>query len=347
MSPAIMRCLVPVLAFSLAFAASCKPKETKPEGGDAVLAKVGDVTITVRDFEETINAYSPYLRQKYSSPEMKKKKLDEMIEFELLALEARNLGYMDDPIIQEALKQQLVRELQEQILSGIKLEDITEEETRKYYDDNAGKYHKPPQIRVAHILLGDKVKAQALLDELLQAETDAVKWRDAVMKYTEDPENKDHGGDLGYFSKPEQKTEGEPDLPEAIVKASWEIKDIGKLYPQIVEVEGKFHILKLTSTRPAIERTFDQVKRQIQSILWKEKREKAQQDFIDQLEKNAKVEVDYSLLSEIKIPDAASTDPALAPPAEAGPPAAPPVEGKVPVITPPGGTIPVVKAKPQ
>ncbi len=289
----------------LAFAPSgCgkPPAQDQGKDEDVVLAKVGEVTITVADFEETINAYSPYLRQKYNSPEMRKQKLDEMVEFELLALEAKSLGYDKDPGIQEAVKQQLVRELQEEILEGIKLEDITDEEARAYYDAHPDKYHKPPQIRVAHVVLDDKVKAQALLDELMADQTNAVKWREAVVKYSLDETNKQHGGDMGYISKLEERTEGEPVLPDAIVIAAHQIAEVGHIHSELVEVDGKFHILKLTSTRPAIDRTFEQVRRQIQSIIWKDKREQAQKDFIDGLKKKANVKVNYKVLGEIQIP---------------------------------------------
>ncbi len=303
-------------------ASGCKQPAQKqqPQGKDAVLAKVGDVEITVQDFEDTINSYSPYLRQKYNSPEMRKKKLEEMVEFELLALEAKNLGFAEDSAIQEAVKQQLVRELQEQIFENIKLEDITDEEAKAYYDAHPEKYHKPAQIRLAHIEMSDEAKAGALLAELLADEKDSVLWRDSVSKYTEDPKNKHHGGDMGYISKIEERTAGEPEIDEAIVNAGHTITEVGKIHHALVEVEGRFHILKLTSMRPPIDRTFEQVRRQIQSILWKDKREKAQSDFIEKLKSDSDVQVDYDLLKLVKIP-------------EPGQPAEPPGTGVgVPVI---------------
>jgi peptidyl-prolyl cis-trans isomerase C len=315
-----------LLALTLAVLTACKEpvKPEKGKGDDVVLAKVGEVTITVNDFEETINSYSPYLRQKYNSPEMRKKKLEEMVEFELLALEAKNLGYAEDPSIQEAVKQQLVRELQEQIFENIKLEDITEEEAKAYYDAHPDKYHKPAQIRIAHVELSDGTKAEALLAELIADETNTILWRDSVVKYSEDPKNQHHGGDLGYVSKVEERTPGEPKLADAIVNAAHEIKEVGHIYPDLVEVDGKFHILKLTSTRPPIDRTFDQVRRQIQSILWKEKREKAQHDFIENLKKEADLEVHFDLLDEVQIPEPAPP----VPPAQKGGAAVPVVPTK-------------------
>jgi parvulin-like peptidyl-prolyl isomerase len=307
---------VPCLLFvTLALGCNKPTKKEQPGGEDAVLAQVGEVTITVKDFQDTINSYSPYLRQKYNSPDMRKKKLEEMVEFELLALEAKNLGYADDPTIQEAVKQQLVRELQEQIFENIKLEDITEEEAKAYYDSHPEKYHKPAQIRVAHIELSDDARAEALLKKLLADMANTTLWRDSVLEYSEDPKNKHHGGDLGYISKLEERTDGEPTLDDAIVTAAHEIQEVGHIHPELVEVEGKFHILKLTSTRPPIDRTFDQVRRQIQSILWKEKREQAQRDFIEKLKKEAKVEVNYDALDSVKIPD---QHPPIAPPEKGG-----------------------------
>ncbi|MBW2263833.1 MAG: hypothetical protein JRG91_17870, partial [Deltaproteobacteria bacterium] len=98
------------------------------------------------------------------------------------------------------------------------------------------------------------------------------------------------------------------------------IGEVGKIHAALVEVEARYHILKLTSMRPPIDRTFDQVRRQIQSILWKEKREKAQTDFIEKLKTESDLQVDYDMLKEVKIPGP-------------GVPAAPPGKGaSVPVI---------------
>ncbi len=287
----------------LVLAWACKkPEEQKP--GQEVLAEIGDVKITVQEFQDTINSYTPYLRSKYNTPEMKKKKLEEMVRFELLAMEAKKKGYDKDPMVQRALRQSLIRELlQAEVEDKIKLEDISEEEMKKYYEEHPEKYNKPAQRRVAHILVKDKKLAEKVLAEALQDEMNAMKFRDLVIKYSDDPINKTHGGDLGYFSAPGQKTEDEPPLDENILKALYELEKVGQVNKGLVETPEGFHIVKFTSTKPEVHRTYEQVKRQIQSILWKQKREEAKEKFIESLRAKAKIKINEQLLNKIQIPE--------------------------------------------
>jgi peptidyl-prolyl cis-trans isomerase C len=304
-------------------AVGCK-NPRKGGAGEEILAQVGDVKITVKDFQDTINAYTPYLRSKYNTPEMKKKKLEEMVRFELLALEAKKRGYDKDPMVQRSLRQALVRELiQKEVEDKVKLEDITEEEMKKYYDEHPEKYHKPAQRRLAHILVKDRKTAEDVLKMALQDEMNAVKFRDLVLKYSEDAANKDHGGDLGYFSSLEERTKDEPVMDEKILKALYGLEKVGEIYKGVIETPEGFHIIKFTSTRPEIQRTYDQVKRQIQSIIWKDKREKAKAEFIKSLRDKAKVQIIEDALAEVKIPEEAAGPMPGVPEVPKGPPAGP------------------------
>ena len=67
------------------------------EQGEQVLAKVGDTTITVKEFADRLASQSPYLRARYNSAERRKEFLDNMVRFELLAIEARKRGLHEQP----------------------------------------------------------------------------------------------------------------------------------------------------------------------------------------------------------------------------------------------------------
>lgn len=282
---------------------SCKRK-AKEEKAEEVLAEIGEVKITVKDFQDTINSYTPYLRSKYNSFEKKKEKLEKMIRFELLALEAKKRGYDKDPMVQRGLKQSLIRELvKREVEDKVKLDDITDEECKKYYDEHPEKYNKPAQRRMAHILIKDEATAKKVLQEALAEEMNPVKFRDLVIKYSQDPKNKMHGGDMGYFSRWEERTPYEPQVEEKLVRALYSLEKVGQIHKKLIKTEEGYHIIKFTSTRPEIHRSFDQVKRQIKSILWREKREKLKRQFIESLRKKANVVIHEDVLDEIEIPE--------------------------------------------
>ncbi len=306
-----------------------KPEQTETGSDEEILAEIGDVKITVKEFQETINAYTPYLRSKYNTPEMKKKKLEEMVRFELLAMEAKSRGYDKDPMVQRALRQSLIRELiQREVEDKVKLEDIDETEMRKYYEDHPEKYHKPAQRRLAHIMIKDKALAGQVLEDVLADDKSSVKFRESVMKYSGDPINKSHGGDMGYFSKLEERVKGEPEIDARLLEALYSLEKVGDVYGKLVETEEGYHIVKFTSTRPEVHRNFEQVRRQIQSILWKEKREEAKEKFVQSLRAMAKIVINEKLLGEIKIPELkgppginvdANLPPGVMPPGKVGP----------------------------
>ncbi|MFH1435873.1 MAG: peptidyl-prolyl cis-trans isomerase [Pseudomonadota bacterium] len=318
------------LVCAVAAVCGCKKPEPAGTGSDEeILAEIGDVRITVKEFQDTINAYTPYLRSKYNTPEMKKKKLEEMVRFELLAMEAKSRGYDKDPMVQRALRQSLIRELiQREVEDKVKLEDIDEAQMRKYYEDHPEKYQKPAQRRLAHVLIKDKALAGKVLEEVLGDTKSSVKFRESVMKYSEDPINKSHGGDMGYFSKLEERVKDEPEIDARLLEALYSLENVGDVYGKLVETEEGYHIVKFTSTRPEVHRTFEQVHRQIQSILWKDKREEAKEKFVQSLRQKAKIVINEKLFDQIMIPEPqgppginmdADLPPGVEPPGKVGP----------------------------
>ena len=63
-----------------------------------VLARVGNITITLGDYTAALEHMDQFDRLRYQSPERRKELLDEMITVELLAVEATEKGYDKDPL---------------------------------------------------------------------------------------------------------------------------------------------------------------------------------------------------------------------------------------------------------
>jgi DNA-directed RNA polymerase subunit F len=76
-----------------------------PEQAAQVLARVGDRTITLGDFEAALEHMDQFERARYQSPERRKELLGEMIDVMLLADEARAKGYDKDPVTQQELRE--------------------------------------------------------------------------------------------------------------------------------------------------------------------------------------------------------------------------------------------------
>lgn len=85
---------------------------------------------------------------------------------------------------------------------------------------------------------GAKPKAQALLDQIKKG----ANFEDLAKQNSEDPGSKDKGGDLGFFKKGDMVPEFDKVLFEGNLKP-------GDVYPDLVETQFGFHIIKFIESR--------------------------------------------------------------------------------------------------
>jgi peptidyl-prolyl cis-trans isomerase C len=275
-----------------------------------VLAKVGDREITVGEFADKIASKGPFLRARYNSPERRRELLDQMIRFELLAQEAEREGFYDLPEVQRARKQVLIRRfLKTQYEDRIRLEDISDEDVRAYYEAHRDEFNKPEQVRASHILIRSRQTAERVLRQILDNPTDIRLFRELAERHNEDPETRDRFGDLRFFSRPEERQADEPEVPAEVARAAFSIPSIGGVHPELVQSERGYHIVKLTGRRAALHRSLEEAARPIRHRLWRERREQAVEELVQRLRAEADVEEDLSLLSEIRIPESDGTFP--------------------------------------
>jgi peptidyl-prolyl cis-trans isomerase C len=264
------------------------------------VAKIDDTAITVGEFQQRINQQSPYVRARYTSLERKKEFLDNMVRFEVLAKEAGKKGYDKDPEVLRTMKQVMIQKLmKDEFDNRVKLEDIKDDECQKFYKEHNDEYNKPEEVRASDIFTKDKKKAEEAAREVsAKAKAGVIDnaiFREIVTKYSEDQAAKERGGDLRYF--PDTTTE----YPKDLVRATFALKEVGNYTPQPVRAGEGWHVLMLTGRRKALARTFDEVKRQIQNRLYRDKRTQAMEDYVAQLKKSSHVSVDDAALGKVMI----------------------------------------------
>jgi parvulin-like peptidyl-prolyl isomerase len=325
----------------LTLAASCgkdkaeeqKKAEEKPaaklehglteEQSKQVLAKIGETVITVGDFADRLASQSPYLRARYASPERRKEFLDNMVRFELLALEAKKRGHEQQPEVDRVRRQMMVQQMMKEMFDdkGVKLSDITDAEIKAYYDANPAEFRKPAQRRASHILFKDKAKAESVLKKLQAAPDDMELFRKLAEENTQDPETKPRFGDLRFFSQ--EPAEGESAPPKPVRDAVFALDKTGALHAQVIQSEQGFHVVKMTGERAALDRSLEDARRLIQNRLWRKKREAAIERFVSDLRKKSDIKENLALLGQVKVDTQAPATPggaALeAPPNEAEP----------------------------
>ncbi|MBX3248610.1 MAG: peptidyl-prolyl cis-trans isomerase [Myxococcales bacterium] len=267
------------------------------------LAKVGDTTITVGELAEALADQSPYLRARYNSPERRREFLDNLIRFELLAQEAERRGLHELPEVQRTRKQLMIQQmLKTRIEDAIQLSDVTDEEIRAHYEANRDEFNKPEQVRASHILMRDEAAARRVLREILGAPEDMLRFRQLAERHDEDPETSrgSRRGDLRFFSR-DGTREDEAPVPREVAEAAFTIQDIGAVHPELVRSSAGFHIVKLTGRRAALSRSLEESRRAIQNRLWREKRERAVEELVERLRREAEIRTNEDALAAVRI----------------------------------------------
>jgi peptidyl-prolyl cis-trans isomerase C len=103
------------------------------------------------------------------------------------------------------------------------------------------------------------------------------------------------------------------------------LKKIGDVYPDVIQSERGFHVVKLTGMRDAVKRSLEDARRMIQNKLWRSKREAAIEKFVADLRAKANVKENPEALAKVRVTDgvgkSATPGPDDAPPPSAATPA--------------------------
>ncbi len=166
--------------------------------------------------------------------------------------------------------------------------DISDEEAKKFYDENKKEFEQPETVKASHILFRvNKDDSEDVVNQKLKAaqtaETRAKKGEDftaLAKELSEEPGAKESGGDLGFFSKDRM-------VPEfAEVAFSEKVGDVS----DPVRTQFGWHVIKVTDKKPAGTLPYDEVKAQLNTYLKSKKQEEAAQELLKSLRDSAKIE---------------------------------------------------------
>ncbi len=135
--------------------------------------------------------------------------------------------------------------------------EITDEEISNYFDENKESFANEEQVKASHILTKDKKTAEEV-EKKLKAGEDFAK---LAKEYSTDTDNKEKGGDLGYF--------GKGDMTEEFEKAAFNLKVNEVSEP--VKTDYGYHVIKVTDIQEAKEPNLEDSKEEIKDALLAEK----------------------------------------------------------------------------
>lgn len=211
-----------------------------------ILAVVNGKEITEDTVLKFLNDLGPQMAMQFQSPEGIKRVVEELINQEVLYLEALENGLDKEEaflVELEKVKESIIKQYSLNILlSNI---SASEDELLDFYNENKDKFQKPESVVASHILVDTEEKADTIIIEINQG----LSFEDAAQKYSSCP-SKDQGGNLGEFTKGQM-------VPEFEVAAfSMELNQVS----EPVKSQFGYHIIKLISKNEETISTFDEVK---------------------------------------------------------------------------------------
>ena len=179
--------------------------------------------------------------------------------------------------------------------------NISDEEVRKYYDNNKPKFVRPEAYHTRHILAAffppEALRSQTIqelqknkeyfariaeekIDKVIAELKKGTDFEEVAKNQSDDESSRENGGDLDFIYK-------------GVFDSSFD-EAAGKLKPG--EISGKvktrfgFHVLQLVKTKPSETAPFDEMKPGIQKHLFLEEAKKQVSSYVEELKKEAKIE---------------------------------------------------------
>lgn len=231
--------------------------------------------------------------------------VDNMFIARSLAARARELGLDKDPAVQKRLQQ-----VQDGVLADLYVQKMEKEaiprnldqRARELYRAEQAKFVTKEEVYVQHILvnLSGRTRATALerAREALEQARSGEDFLSVATRYSDDPDKKRNGGDLGYNSP--------NTFVEPVRKAIGAMKTKGEIVGP-VESEFGFHILKFVDRKPSVPIKYEAVAKGIIEAEQERLKKQRTEDLIREVRSSPSVVVHRENVEKLVVP----VDPAM------------------------------------
>ena len=181
-----------------------------------------------------------------------------------------------DMVIQQLLDKEVNQKVQ-----------ISDEESKAFYDTNPQRFQQPERVKASHILIKvdegateeKKAEARKKIKEVQQKVQNGEDFAELAKTYSEGP-SAPKGGDLDFF--------GRGQMVKPFEDAAFSLKP--NETSDIVETKFGYHLIKVVDKQPAKKVAYADVKERIDKHLKDQKLRTERQLYFDKLKKDAKIE---------------------------------------------------------
>lgn len=277
--------------------------EKTPSENDPVVAKVDGDNVLRSDVVEFMKNFPPQMQQ-MPVEALFPMALEQVITAKIVDEKAsKESDLPSDPEVAKRLADARTQIIRTVFLEHEIEKKVTDDRLKAAYEDFKKAQGNVEEVRARHIL----VEKEDLAKEIIAKLEGGAKFEDLAKQYSKDPANKDHGGDLNYFTK------------DAMVKefadAAFSMqKDEVSKTP--VKTQFGYHVVQVLDKRMKPVPAFEEVK----EALAVQERSEILNEVVEEMRKSADVETFDINGKPLKAPEAA---PAPAPEAAPAPAPAP------------------------
>ncbi|MFO0755640.1 MAG: peptidyl-prolyl cis-trans isomerase [Byssovorax sp.] len=256
-------------------------------GDDVIVARVGARVITAGEVSRRIAQIPPFQLRSFgrNADELRKNFLERVLVREALLSQGGADQKLDE---REDVSERIRNVLRTAMLSRTRFESfssspVTDEEVKRYYDENPTKFHSPTRIAIWRIQTADEKEARAVIAQIKQAPTPKL-WNELCRDKSIDRATNLRGGNLGFVSPDGSTTEVGFKVDKAVLDAVGKVND-ADIVPEPVKEGDRWSVLWRRQTMKAIDRDLATEAPSIRQVLTHEKAEKRTTALIEELRK--------------------------------------------------------------
>jgi peptidyl-prolyl cis-trans isomerase C len=261
------------------------PEERREQVETQLLDRLVVTKLLVNRATDEDRARAKTLAEKFEGDTRKQAGSDDSFERQLLAM-GFSAAQFREQVVERAICEEVVeRELKAKV-------SITDEQAKKFYDENGDQFERPEMVRASHILIStrDAVSGQeanaekkkekkAQTEKILERARKGEDFAALAKEFSEDPGSKDKGGEYTF---PRGQMVPEFETAAFGLKTN-EISDI-------VTTQFGYHIIKLSEKMPAQKVEYASTEKELKEHLAKQEVQKQLPPFLEKLKTEANLE---------------------------------------------------------
>jgi peptidyl-prolyl cis-trans isomerase C len=230
------------------------PGATAPSSAapDPIVAKVNGQAIHLSDLSDAAKTLPPQM-QAMPPQVLYPMLIDQLVDRQALADEARKVGLDKDPVVQKQMAAASDRALQGALISKEVGPKVSEEAVRARYDQEIAGKPGEEQVRARHILVPTEPEANDIIAQLKKGADFAA----LAKQHSKDP-GAAQGGDLGFFKK--------GDMVPEFADAAFALQP-GQFSQTPVHTQFGWHVIKLEERKraeaPGYEQAHDELRQKM------------------------------------------------------------------------------------